>query len=92
MDKFDEFAYSQSKDVITSLELERLMNAAGPTGGTLLRPSDREHPHTIVFVQCVGSRCASCAEKGKEYCSKICCMYTAKHAMLIRDKYPDTDV
>ena len=92
MDKFDEFAYSQSKDVITSLELERLMNAAGPTGGTLLRPSDNEHPNTIVFVQCVGSRCEACAQKGKEYCSKICCMYTAKHAMLIRDKYPDTDV
>ena len=92
MDKFDEYAYSQSKDVITSLELERLMNAAGPTGGTLLRPSDNEHPHTIVFVQCVGSRCEACAEKGKEYCSKICCMYTAKHAMLIRDKYPDTEV
>ena len=92
MDKFDEYAYSQSKDVVTSLELERLMNAAGPTGGTLLRPSDGEHPHTIVFVQCVGSRCSACAEKGKEYCSKICCMYTAKHAMLIRDKYPDTDV
>ena len=92
MEKFDEFAYSQSKDVITSLELERLMNAAGPTGGTLLRPSDHEHPHTIVLVQCVGSRCSACAEKGKEYCSKICCMYTAKHAMLIRDKYPDTDV
>ncbi len=92
VDKFDEFAYSQSKDVITSLELERLMNAAGPTGGTLLRPSDHEHPHTIVLVQCVGSRCSACAEKGKEYCSKICCMYTAKHAMLIRDKYPDTDV
>lgn len=92
MEKFDEFAYSQSKDVITSLELERLMNAAGPTGGTLLRPSDGEHPHTIVFVQCVGSRCEAHAGKGKEYCSKICCMYTAKHAMLIRDKYPDTDV
>ena len=92
MEKFDEFAYSQSKDVITSLELERLMNAAGPTGGTLLRPSDGKHPHTIVFVQCVGSRCAACADKGKEYCSKICCMYTAKHAMLIRDKYPDTEV
>ncbi len=92
MEKFNEFAYSQSKDVITSLELERLMNAAGPTGGTLLRPSDGEHPHTIVFVQCVGSRCEAHAGKGKEYCSKICCMYTAKHAMLIRDKYPDTDV
>ncbi len=92
MDKFDEYAYSQSKDVITSLEFERLMNAAGPTAGKLLRPSDGKHPHTLVFVQCVGSRCASCAEKGKEYCSKICCMYTAKHAMLTRDKYPDTDV
>ena len=92
MDKFDEFAYSQSKDVITSLEFERLTNAAGPTAGKLLRPSDGKHPEKIVFVQCVGSRCSSCAEKGKEYCSKICCMYTAKHAMLTRDKYPDTDV
>ncbi len=91
MDKFDEYAYSQSKDVITSLEFERLTNAAGPTAGKLLRPSDGKHPHTIVFVQCVGSRCAA-AEKGKEYCSKICCMYTAKHAMLVRDKYPDTEV
>ena len=92
MDKFDEFAYSRSKDVITSLELERLMNAAGPTGGTVVRPSDGEHPHTVVFVQCVGSRCDACAGKGREYCSKICCMYTAKHAMLLREKYPDTEV
>ncbi|MBQ9746755.1 MAG: CoB--CoM heterodisulfide reductase iron-sulfur subunit A family protein, partial [Clostridia bacterium] len=92
MDKFDEYAYSQSKDVITSLEFERLTNAAGPSAGKLVRPSDGKHPHTIVFVQCVGSRCSACAEKGKEYCSKICCMYTAKHAMLTRDKYPDTDV
>jgi len=92
MDKFDEYAYNQSKDVITSLEFERLTNAAGPTAGKLLRPSDGVHPHKIVFVQCVGSRCAACADKGKEYCSKICCMYTAKHAMLTRDKYPDTEV
>ena len=91
VEKFDEFAYSQSPDVVTSLEYERLMNAAGPTGGTLLRPSDRKHPHTIVFVQCVGSRCDG-GEKGKPYCSKVCCMYTAKHAMLTREKYPDTDV
>ena len=90
IDKYDEYAYSQSKDVITSLEFERLTNAAGPTSGTLLRPSDGKHPHTIVFVQCVGSRCTP--EKGKTYCSKICCMYTAKHAMLTREKYPDTDV
>ena len=91
LSKFDEFAYSQSPDVVSSLEFERLMNAAGPTSGTLLRPSDGTHPKTIVFVQCVGSRCDG-AEKGKPYCSKICCMYTAKHAMLIRDKYPDTNV
>ncbi len=90
LDNFDEFAYSQSKDVITSLEFERLTNAAGPTSGQLLRPSDGKHPHTIVFVQCVGSRDTSGC--GKPYCSKICCMYTAKHAMLTREKYPDTDV
>lgn len=91
LDQFDEFAYSKSPDVVSSLEFERLMNAAGPTGGTLLRPSDGAHPKTIVFVQCVGSRCDG-AQKGKSYCSKICCMYTAKHAMLCREKYPDTDV
>ena len=91
LDQFDEFAYSKSPDVVSSLEFERLMNAAGPTGGTLLRPSDGAHPMTFVFVLCVGSRCDG-AQKGKSYCSKICCMYTAKHAMLCREKYPDTDV
>lgn len=90
LDKYDEYAYSQSKDVITSLELERIMNAAGPTKGHLERLSDGKAPKNIVFVQCVGSRCSD--ERGKSYCSKICCMYTAKHAMLIRDKYPDTNV
>ena len=88
----NEYGYADNADVITSLELERLMNAAGPTKGTLLRPSDLQHPHEIVFIQCVGSRCDENTKRGKPYCSKICCMYTAKHAMLIRDKYPDTKV
>ncbi len=88
----NELGYAENADVVTSLELERLMNAAGPTKGTLLRPSDGKHPHEIVFIQCVGSRCDENNERGKPYCSKICCMYTAKHAMLIRDKYPDTKV
>ena len=88
----NEYGYAENADVVTSLELERLMNAAGPTKGTLLRPSDGKHPHEIVFIQCVGSRCDENNERGKPYCSKICCMYTAKHAMLIRDKYPDTNV
>ena len=91
LDQYNEYAYSESPDVVTSLEFERITNAAGPTAGKLLRPSDGKHPHTIVFVQCVGSRCDG-GEKGKSYCSKICCMYTAKHAMLTREKYPDTDV
>ena len=90
LDKYDEYAYNQSKDVITSLELERVMNAAGPTKGHLERLSDGKAPKEIVFIQCVGSRCADA--RGKSYCSKICCMYTAKHAMLIRDKYPDVNV
>ena len=90
LDKYDEYAYNQSPDVITSLELERIMNAAGPTKGHLERMSDHKAPKKMVFVQCVGSRCSD--ERGKSYCSKICCMYTAKHAMLIRDKYPDVDV
>ena len=91
VDAYGEYAYQHSPDVVTSLEFERLMNAAGPTGGTLLRPSDGKHPHTLVFVQCVGSRCDGDG-RGKSYCSKICCMYTAKHAMLCREKYPDTEV
>ena len=90
LDKYGEYAYGLSKDVVTSLELERIMNAAGPTKGHLERLSDGKAPKEIVFIQCVGSRCSD--ERGKPYCSKICCMYTAKHAMLIRDKYPDTNV
>ncbi len=90
LDRYGEYAYGESPDVVTSLELERILNAAGPTGGHLERMSDHRAPRHMVFVQCVGSRCAD--GRGKPYCSKICCMYTAKHAMLIRDKYPDVKV
>jgi len=89
-ERYGEYGYGQLPDVITSLEFERLMNAAGPTGGALLRRSNGEKPKSIVFIQCVGSRAEP--DKGKSYCSKICCMYTAKHAMLVRDKYPNIDV
>ena len=92
LEKFDEFAYNQSPDVVSSLEFERLCNASGPTSGHLKRPSDGKEPKNLVFIQCVGSRCSADAEKGHEYCSKVCCMYTAKHAILTRDHYPDTNV
>ena len=90
LENFNEYGYSTYKDVVTSLEFERIMNAAGPTSGKLVRPSDGKHPRVITFIQCVGSRDTSGC--GKPYCSKICCMYTAKHAMLVREKYPDTEV
>ena len=92
LEKFDEYAYSQSPDVVSSLEFERLCNASGPTNGHLLRPSDGREPKEIVFIQCVGSRCSADSTKGHEYCSKVCCMYTAKHAILTRDHYPDTNI
>jgi len=90
LDKFGEYNYQNSKDVLTSLEFERLTNAAGPTEGQLVRLSDGKKPKNITFIQCVGSRDSS--GRGKPYCSKICCMYTAKHAMLVKDKYPDIEV
>ena len=90
LDKFGEYSYDTCPDVITSLEFERLTNAAGQTKGHLERLSDHKAPKSVTFIQCVGSRDTTC--RGKSYCSKICCMYTAKHAMLIRDKYPDVQV
>ncbi len=90
LDHFNELGYSDCKDVITSLEFERLTNAAGPTKGHLICPSDGREPQKIVFVQCVGSRGTRSCDKN--YCSKICCMYTAKHAMLLREKHPETEV
>jgi len=86
---FGEYAYQSSPNVITSMELERLTNAAGPTGGKLLR-QDGSVPKRVTFLQCVGSRDAT--NRGKTYCSKICCMYTAKHAIAIKEKYSDTEV
>lgn len=90
LDKFADLGWGVSKDVISSLQLERLTNAAGPTEGHLVCPSSGKEPKSVVIVSCVGSR--DTTERGKTYCSKICCMYNAKHAMYIREKYPNVDV
>jgi heterodisulfide reductase subunit A2 len=82
-DFFPEYGYGKYKDVITGLQFERLASASGPTLGAMKRPSDGKEPETIVFIACAGSRDPA---KGIEYCSKICCMYTAKHAMLYKHK------
>ncbi len=83
---YGEYGYGKYKDVVDSLQFERLISASGPTGGEPRRPSDGKIPQKIVFVQCVGSRDNA---KGISYCSKICCMYTAKHTMLYKHKVHD---
>lgn len=80
---YGEYGYGKYKDVLDSLQFERLISASGPTGGEPKRPSDGRVPEKIVFIQCVGSRDNA---KGVSYCSKICCMYTAKHTMLYKHK------
>lgn len=82
-DFFPEYGYGKYKDIITGLQFERLASASGPTLGEIRRPSDGKIPEKIVFIACAGSRDPA---KGIEYCSKICCMYTAKHAMLYKHK------
>jgi len=81
-----EYGYGEYPDVVTGLQFERLLSASGPTQGRVLRPSDGAEARTVAFIACVGSRDNA---KGFTYCSKVCCMYTAKHAMLFRHKVPD---
>ena len=85
IDGYGEYGYGKYPDVINALQFERLMSASGPTNGEPIRPSDGKIPEKIVFIQCVGSRDNA---KGIDYCSKICCMYTAKHTMLYKHKVP----
>ncbi|GAV23020.1 heterodisulfide reductase, subunit A, selenocysteine-containing [Carboxydothermus pertinax] len=83
---YGEYGYGQYPDVITGLHFERMASASGPTGGKIIRPSDGKEPKTVVFIKCVGSRDD---QKGKSYCSRACCMYTAKHAHQVLEKIPD---
>ena len=82
-----EFGYGMYPNVLTGLEFERLCSAAGPTGGKII--VNGKEPKQVVFIHCVGSRDP---HTGVPYCSRICCMYTAKHAHLVRDKLPESQV
>jgi len=84
-----EWSYESAENVITGLELERLINASGPTQGHVLKPSDGETPKSVAFIQCVGSRDE---QINKPYCSRVCCMYAMKNGQLIKDHEPDTEV
>jgi len=84
----EEYNYGVYQNVLTALEMERMLNAAGPTSGRVVRPSDLKEPKRIVYVQCVGSR----NERRNVYCSRICCMYAAKQARQLKEKHPDMEV
>lgn len=87
--ELDEYGYTRFENVLTSLELERLVNAGGPTKGELLRPGDLKRPRSIGFIQCVGSRSA---RKGRPYCSNVCCMNTVKSTLVIKEHDPDIEL
>ena len=95
----EQYGYGKYPNVITSLELERLVNAAGPTGGNIVVRSqdkkgnwifeaDSPEPKSLALIHCVGSR----DHKYNSYCSRVCCMYSLKLAHLIREKIPKAEV
>ena len=85
--RFGAYGYGRLPNVVTSLELERMLNASGVTRGHVVRPSDLEVPRRIVFIQCVGAR----GEGGRPYCSRFCCMNAVKDSMLIRQHQPEVE-
>jgi heterodisulfide reductase subunit A len=90
-DEFDlfkkrlEYGYGKFPNVVSSLELERMLSATGPFGGMVLRPSDGEVVRKIAFIQCVGSRDRSI---GNPYCSSVCCMFAIKEAVIAQEHNP----
>jgi heterodisulfide reductase subunit A len=83
-----EYGYGKYPDVMTNLEMERMLSAAGPTDGKILRPSTMKKPKHVAYIQCVGSR----NERYNAHCSRVCCMAAIKQARQIREKYPDIQV
>jgi len=85
----EEYGFGRYRDVITTLQIERMLNASGPTKGEVVRPSTGKIAEKVAFLQCVGSRDSSV---GNLYCSRICCMASLKNAQLVKEKYPHTDI
>ncbi len=85
----DEYGYTRHQNVLTSLELERLISSGGPTQGEVVRLTDRQRPKSVAFIQCVGSRSQ---RRGNPYCSNICCMNTIKSTLQLTEHYPDIEL
>ena len=82
---FFNYGYKRYSNVVTSIEFERMLSASGPYQGELIRPSDSKPPERIAWIQCVGSRDASC---NREYCSSVCCTYAIKEAIVAKEHVP----
>ncbi|MES0342842.1 MAG: FAD-dependent oxidoreductase, partial [Anaerolineales bacterium] len=82
-----EYGFGRYPNVITALQLERLLSASGPTGGHVNRPSDDAPARRVAFLQCVGSR-----DQSHDYCSAVCCMYASKEAVMIKEHDPQAEV
>ena len=83
-----EFGWGRWPNVLTSLEYERVLSAAGPFGGRIQRLSDGKKPGRIASIQCVGP---GTAHIGRDYCSYVCCMYATKQAMITKEHEADID-
>jgi len=84
------YGYGLYENVLTNIEVERVLNASGPTRGHIIRPSDHKVPKKIAFIQCVGSR-GEGKEAGCEYCSRFCCMNAVKDCLLVKQHEPDIE-
>ena len=86
------YGYGDSRfpDVITSMELERMMSPEGPTKGEVVRPSTGQAPGSVAFIQCVGSR--SEKEGQLSYCSKLCCPNSVKNTLLLKERFPELEI
>ena len=83
-----QYGYGRFRNVVTSLEFERMLSASGPNRGVLRRPSDGKHPKKIAWIQCVGSRDKTA---GNPYCSSVCCMYAVKQVLLSKEHDPELE-
>ena len=82
-----EFGLGRFPNVVTALQIERMLSASGPTRGHVKRPGDGKTPRKVAFLQCVGSR-----DRKHDYCSSVCCMYAAKEAIMVKEHEPETEV
>src|SRR3990172_997652 len=86
--RIPQYGYGRLSNVFTSVELERMLNASGPTAGKILMRDGNGHPESVAIIHCVGSR----DENYHEYCSRVCCMYSLKFAHLVRERLPEAEV